>query len=190
MDDQSPSDDPDGRTDAESDSDDEWNPRLPSDVFADTFLRAENGRVITFNVLLFATIAIGFGVPPVLYNIFAGFGGSFGMEGEIESLHIVVDAIGSAILLAPVVATLTGVLTGTQFDQSPSAVGTLGAIGAVAGFVVFCLLLFVLGSLSGMPSNPLLSALAEDLFFPVTMIAGVALAAFGAAATASAFSQG
>ncbi|ELZ01212.1 hypothetical protein C482_08451 [Natrialba chahannaoensis JCM 10990] len=185
MADQSPNDDPDGRTD----EDDEWNPRLPSDVLADTFVRAENGRVITFNVLLFAVVAIGFGVPPVLYNIFVGFGGTFGMESEIESLHIVVDAIATAILLAPVVATFTGVLTGFQFDQSPSAVGILGAIGAVTGFVVFCLLLVVLGALSGMPSNPLLSALAEDPAFPVMMIIGVALAAFGGAATAGMFTR-
>jgi hypothetical protein len=113
--------------------------RQGADASVTDILGTESGkRFLLYIVGTFGAVGLGYGVGLMLLSATGGLGGQL----------IGAGAILVAVLSAPVISMVTGVLTGLRLTASDGESVLVSGIGAFAGFLVMLIIIFVFSAIA------------------------------------------
>lgn len=172
----------DGPSTDNSKPDEEWNPQLPWERVAEWLTRTKRARFTTYNVLLFLLVVTAFVATAVTqYGIGGGTDSTTSAVTITPSFGAVVTgAVFQAIVIAPVVALLAGILAGITFKESPRSVAITGGTGAFAGYLPVLGVFLLVSTFTGTEIGSQFGA-DNSTVQPVATSVGVVLAGGGAA---------
>lgn len=150
--------------DSESDPDDR--------SLTDALGEQSSKQYIKYNVGMFLTVGFGFGISLLLLDAFADSNG-----GGTEELLLF--GILLTILFGPVVAAITGTVTGIQFEEDSTVAAAASALGAFAGFLALVLVLLVIASAIGGEADQASSEVTDDFLAIIGFGIGVAITGYG-----------
>lgn len=130
-----------------------------------------------FNFSVFLVVGLGIALALVLLDLLAfGDGALETVVGDLLALGVVVG-----LLAAPLLAGVTGTITGLGMDDTDSAVGTAAGVGVYAGFLAMVTLLIAVAYLLGGTAGDLGSDLVGEVLAVLGFGLGVVAAGVGAA---------